>query len=955
MSERKAVTEFDKGNQLLQEGKLEDAITFYCRAIESDPTNSRFHHTLGEALAKLKRWDEATTAFGRAIELEPDFSWSYHHLGDTLAHQERWQEAADAFRKGIQLNPDHFGTYVGLGNVLVKLQLLDEAIVAYRHASKLNPDTTWVHYALASTLRLRTQSDLAEAIASYRHMIELNPDDLEAYHSFLQVQPDNWEVWLQWAQALVRQNKMEDAIEAYRQAVALNPSSAAVYYELAEILVRQEEWKDAKVACQQAVELDPDLAEAYYLLGAAQVNLNCQEEAIAAYRYAGELFVKHGKIEAATSAYQEVMKQIPSGLDSFNLGMLLLEQNRVEEGLSSYQKALEIQPDRADDYLTLAIGLIQKGLVKEVIGCYHQVFNQDPIYISAYHRLGRILAEKGLLEEGVACFQEIPQRQPNLNEICDYLWKGLNQLGPLDETSLYCQTEIQWDATNTHLREKSQYTVMTVDSLSDADKEFLEKSGFSIAHLGLIAADDIYLEEIYVNSFNPSPSVQLAKEFERRPWKELSHPDVMQTLNFQQSMVETGYVYSICPVTGKILRSNQSFTYGDTTFIYRFVGVHVFYLIITGWGGGKRSIYLPHLELILNFRKHDWWVEQQCTNIVNTLKSCAIGCWQQFKSYIANTLTREVVAMSGLVSNIGHFFWNEMSGLQNLYNNGVLDKIDRFLVSSYEYFSVAHLFPEIPKEKFTYNYETGLDLFKTVLSQNYFILRFTDLVVTEELANRVIQAAHTRCSPAFLQEVEQAKQHFPLLWVCFRQRSRAWISQVEGTANIIKKLHSEFPNLGVVFGGWSPKEDEQATPWEASFLEAPIKTYVEQVLALLPAHIKTYNAFGRPNYENIILCNAIDLYLAPMGSETGYVTLIVNKPGVLHTNTGWNWDTIKPLYVEARENCIPPVLIAQEYIIEQDNSNHMTRSYDCDWQVMYDELIQIIHNLIISNAQGQRR
>ena len=638
-------------------------------------------------------------------------------------------------------------------------------------------------------------------------------------------------------------------------------------------------------------------------------------------------------------------------------GNQLLRSGKLEEAVAAYRSAIAHNPSFHWSHYKLGEALEKLGRWEDAIAADQKAVELKPTWERARDKLEKLLAQIHHTNEASAYFQSSQQQQPKTNEVCEYIWKGLHQLGSLDETSVYCQTEIQWDAAKTHFIETSQYKVMTINSLIDGDKAFLEKSGFSIANLELMIADDINLEEKYINSFEQSQNLRLAKKVEKKLWKRLGHPDVTQGLNFQQSMVETGYIYSICPVSGRILRSNQSFNYGhgDAAFIYRFVGVHVFYLIVGGWGGSKRSVYFPHLELILNFRAADWYASSTCQGVINTLKSCAIVCWQQFKSYIANEQKREVVALSGSVGNIGHFFWNEMSGLQNLFDNRILDKIDRFLVSSYEYFSIAHLFPEIPTDKFSYTSEGGLSLFKTIISQNYFVARFTDLVVKEDLANRVSQAALKRCSPAFLQEVEQIKQHFPLLWVGCRQRSRAWISQVEGTANIIKSLYSEFPNLGVVFGGWSPKENEQATPWEASSLEAPVKIFVEQVLALLPPYIKTYNAFGRPNYENIVLCNTIDLYVAPMGSETAYLSMVANKPGVLHSNTGWRWETIEPLFVDARENCVPPVLIAHEHIIDQDNSSHMTRNYDCDWQVIYDEVIKMTHDLIISKAQGHRR
>jgi hypothetical protein len=69
-------------------------------------------------------------------------------------------------------------------------------------------------------------------------------------------------------------------------------------------------------------------------------------------------------------------------------------------------------------------------------------------------------------------------------------------------------------------------------------------------------------------------------------------------------------------------------------------------------------------------------------------------------------------------------------------------------------------------------------------------------------ADRVTQFSLKKGSenPAFLEEVERAKKHFPLLCIQIRS-SITWVSQVEENANLIKKLAEDFPNLGVVFDG----------------------------------------------------------------------------------------------------------------------------------------------------------
>ncbi|MEG4492376.1 tetratricopeptide repeat protein [Microcoleus sp. D3_18_C4] len=225
------MSEFDKDQQQQQEGNSEEAIATYRRALELNSNDSWAHHQIGEALAKLGRYDEAVTAYRHAIELKPDFSWSYHHLGEALAQQQEWEQSAVGFRKAIELNPEHFGSYVGLGNSLAKLGQLDEAIAAYTRASELNPEADWIAYALANTVQQRNQSHLAEAIASYRHTIALNPDNVEAYHNLLQVQPDNWEVWLQLGDLLRKLNHWDEASATYRRALELNPEAYECHFK----------------------------------------------------------------------------------------------------------------------------------------------------------------------------------------------------------------------------------------------------------------------------------------------------------------------------------------------------------------------------------------------------------------------------------------------------------------------------------------------------------------------------------------------------------------------------------------------------------------------------------------------------------------------------------------------------------------------------------------------------
>ena len=971
MNEQKAVTEFDKGNQLLQEGKLEDAIAAYCRAIELNPVNSWFHQHLGEALAKQGQFEEAVTAFRCAIELKPDFYWSYHHLGDALAQQQKWEEAAEVFRKGIELNAQHFGTYCGLGQSLEKIGLLDEAISAYRRASELNPDADWIHHALVNALQQRTQSDLAEAIAAYHHMIELNPDNVEGYQNLLQLQPDNWETWLQLAQALVRKEQMEDAIAAYHRAIELNPKSFWSHQQLGKVLAnqgdvagaiasyrraieidpesvevlehlwaqlsRQRQWEQAVDIYCQILEANPELALAHYHLGAALTYLCRWEEAAASYQRAIELnleysfwphqllgsaLVKQGKLNDAIAAYQKALEIQPNGGGYFDLGMLFLQQNCLDDALSCYQKAIEVEPNQSQAYLRL-----------------------QTLIVEAYHQLGIHQAEKDMLNGAVASFQKASQVQPILRNVCEYLWNGLNQQGVLDERSPHCQTQIKREDAVTYFRHTSKYKLINMWALTEADKAMIEAAGLSLAHLKLIGQDNKALEEIYTNSFADNKKITLAKKTARK-----IRGHITEIGYCQQSMVETGYIYSLCPATGKILRSEESFVI-DYNFgnwwpspvkIYRFIGSQIFYLIVGNWIGAKFAIYFPKQELIIRLHIVESYINVE--EIVNKLKGYTVSFWKQVQSYIKSNSKKESVAVLGFFSNIAHYTWNDLTALQYLHEQNKLQKVDKFIVGPWEYFSIGEIFHEIPPEKIIQVSESG-NLCQTILENNYFAFRVTDLFINEQLIGRMSRAALKKCSQdqSFLEELEKAKKHFPLVCIQIRSHVRIWLSQVEGIANIIKNLHSDFPNLGIVFDGWSRTETNN--PNDENMIERE-KGIIEQILAIIPSDIDTYNAIGCKTHEKITWANAIDTYIAPAGSGLTFLIWIANKIGVVHGDSEYYHRDVKPDFSQdVRENSVPIVFVASNESSDQEKTPGIHCNYDCDWKALYTEVSQIIKQL----------
>lgn len=74
-------TEYYLGMIAHNEGDEEQAISWFRRALTSDPTNSATHSALGIALAKQKNYQAARIELERAIELDPKDQTAHYQLG----------------------------------------------------------------------------------------------------------------------------------------------------------------------------------------------------------------------------------------------------------------------------------------------------------------------------------------------------------------------------------------------------------------------------------------------------------------------------------------------------------------------------------------------------------------------------------------------------------------------------------------------------------------------------------------------------------------------------------------------------------------------------------------------------------------------------------------------------------------------------------------------------------
>jgi len=99
------VTAFGQANQLLRDGKLEEAVVAYRLAIEHNPNSYLSYQNLGETLGKLGRLDEAVEMYRWAVQFKPDAAWLHWELSQALQQVGRVEEAQERHQQALKIDP----------------------------------------------------------------------------------------------------------------------------------------------------------------------------------------------------------------------------------------------------------------------------------------------------------------------------------------------------------------------------------------------------------------------------------------------------------------------------------------------------------------------------------------------------------------------------------------------------------------------------------------------------------------------------------------------------------------------------------------------------------------------------------------------------------------------------------------------------------------------------------
>jgi len=101
-----ALENYNRGYTLFGEGKYEEAIAEYNKAIEIDPSYAQAYNNRGDAYDNKGQYDLAIADYNKAIELDPNRGLFYYNRGFAYSKKGRRDLAISDLNKAIELSSD---------------------------------------------------------------------------------------------------------------------------------------------------------------------------------------------------------------------------------------------------------------------------------------------------------------------------------------------------------------------------------------------------------------------------------------------------------------------------------------------------------------------------------------------------------------------------------------------------------------------------------------------------------------------------------------------------------------------------------------------------------------------------------------------------------------------------------------------------------------------------------
>jgi len=171
---KKTLREFEKGLGADHQGKTDDAIQHYEKALSYSPDFYPAHNNLGSAYLSRQNFEAAQTQFEAALKSNQNDVEAYFNLANVLLLTQRYPAAEREIDEGLQRRPDSaFGHFLQ-GSLYSRTARPELAEKSLQSALQLDPKMSQAYLQLVNLYV--QQKRMAEAISELEAYLKAFPD-----------------------------------------------------------------------------------------------------------------------------------------------------------------------------------------------------------------------------------------------------------------------------------------------------------------------------------------------------------------------------------------------------------------------------------------------------------------------------------------------------------------------------------------------------------------------------------------------------------------------------------------------------------------------------------------------------------------------------------------------------------------------------------------------------------
>ncbi len=178
---RPAGKQLARARDLVEEGKVHEAIDLYVEILATNPASLKAHNNLGVLFDELGRHELAVKHFEEALKLEPDNVEVLTNHGSTLTALARYEEADAVLRRAVRMAPEDFGGRLAIGILSFRRGLYGQSELELRWVRDRDPQNGPAFYYSAEAFNRVGRFD--EAAALMERAAELMPQDPRPFYT----------------------------------------------------------------------------------------------------------------------------------------------------------------------------------------------------------------------------------------------------------------------------------------------------------------------------------------------------------------------------------------------------------------------------------------------------------------------------------------------------------------------------------------------------------------------------------------------------------------------------------------------------------------------------------------------------------------------------------------------------------------------------------------------------